>query len=177
MRIKLLAILLTIALASIGCSKQESTETAQGKDTTEKPETALSTKPAPKPSPQDTTGQADYIVVQHLLIAFQGSVPGKPVTRSQDEAKVLAEELFERAKSGEDFDALISEYTDDSAPGIYKMANFGVATDAGQGVFARARMVRAFGDVGFPLEVGEFGLAEYDPQASQYGWHIIKRTE
>jgi len=177
MRIRLLAVLLTIALVSIGCSKQESTETAQGEDTTEESETAQTSKPAPTPPPQDRAGQADYIVVQHLLVAFEGSVPGKPVTRSQEEAKALAEELFERAKSGEDFDALITEYTDDSPPGIYKMANFGVQADMGQGVFARARMVRAFGDVGFPLEVGEFGLAQYDPQASQYGWHIIKRIE
>ena len=34
-----------------------------------------------------------------------------------------------------------------------------------------------FGDVGFELEVGEIGMADYDPEKSQYGWHIIKRLE
>jgi parvulin-like peptidyl-prolyl isomerase len=46
-----------------------------------------------------------------------------------------------------------------------------------QKVFPRDKMVGAFGDVGFPLQVGEIGLAEYDPQKSKYGWHIIKRIE
>jgi parvulin-like peptidyl-prolyl cis-trans isomerase-like protein len=39
----------------------------------------------------------------------------------------------------------------------------------------RAAMVPAFGDVGFALEVGEVGMAEYDDAASPFGWHIIKR--
>lgn len=38
-------------------------------------------------------------------------------------------------------------------------------------------MVGAFGNVGFPLKVGEVGLAEYDPTESKYGWHIIKRLK
>jgi parvulin-like peptidyl-prolyl isomerase len=36
-------------------------------------------------------------------------------------------------------------------------------------------MVKAFGDVSFKLQVNDIGLAEYDPEASKYGWHIIKR--
>jgi hypothetical protein len=38
-------------------------------------------------------------------------------------------------------------------------------------------MVRAFGDIGFSLEVGGVGLAVYDSAMSKYGWHIIKRLE
>jgi parvulin-like peptidyl-prolyl isomerase len=38
-------------------------------------------------------------------------------------------------------------------------------------------MVAAFGDVGFQLEVGEVGMAVYDPVKSKYGWHIIKRLK
>jgi parvulin-like peptidyl-prolyl isomerase len=44
-------------------------------------------------------------------------------------------------------------------------------------VFARDGMVPAFGDVGFPLAVGEIGMADFNPQTSPYGWHIIKRVE
>lgn len=126
---------------------------------------------------EEPVKEADYITVQHVLIAFQGSVPGKPVTRSQAQAQALAEEIYQRAQNGEDFGVLVKEYTDDSFPGIYKMANFGVPGDRSQQIYERQGMVAAFGDVGFPLEVGGVGLAEYDPQKSKYGWHIIKRVE
>ena len=59
--------------------------------------------------------------------------------------------MFEKAKSGGDFDAMVKEHTDDSHP--------------------------AFGDTGFPLEVGEYGLASYDLEKSKYGWHIVKRVK
>ena len=42
-------------------------------------------------------------------------------------------------------------------------------------IFQRGSMVPAFGDIGFPLSVGDYGLASYDPDKSPYGWHIIKR--
>ena len=85
--------------------------------------------------------------------------------------------MFKRAQAGEDFGALVKEYTDDSFPGIYKMNNFGLPADPAKQIFARDRMVPAFGDTGFPLKVGEIGLAEYDVHNSRYGWHIIKRIE
>jgi hypothetical protein len=121
--------------------------------------------------------EPDYVTVQHILIAFAGTVPGKPVTRTQEEARQLADALLKRAQSGEDFDALVKEYTDDSYPGIYKMANAGAAADMSQKVLPRERMVTGFGDVGFSLKVGEIGMASYDPVKSKYGWHIIKRIE
>ena len=124
--------------------------------------------------------------MQHILIGFAkpnegesgdtSSVPGKPITRSQQEAEQLANELLKRATDGEDFDKLVGEYTDDSAPGIYEMANFG-ETNIPAGVFKREGMVAAFGNVGFPLPVGGVGLAPYDSQTSPYGWHIIKRLK
>lgn len=121
--------------------------------------------------------EPDYITVQHILIAFAGTVPGKEITRTQGEAEVLANSLFERAQGGEDFDLLVKQFTDDAAPGIYKMANRGVQADPDQQIYPRDGMVPAFGDVGFPLQVGEIGMAPYDPKTSPYGWHIIKRLE
>lgn len=126
--------------------------------------------------------QPEFITVQHLLIAFDGSIPDESVTRTRDEAKQLAHDLFEQAKSGKDFDELVKEHTNDSHPGIYKMANFWSEADmapeaTNEKVFPRALMVQAFGDTGFPLEVGEYGLAEYDATTSKYGWHIIKRIK
>jgi len=121
--------------------------------------------------------EPDFITVQHILIGFKGSVPGKPITRSKEEAAKLAQDVFKRAQAGENFDSLVVEYTDDMAPGIYKMANHGATADMAKQIYPRGQMVPAFGDVGFPLAVGEIGMAEYDPQSSPYGWHIIKRIE
>ena len=41
----------------------------------------------------------------------------------------------------------------------------------------RARLVPAFGDVGFTLEVGAVGLAPFDAKSSKYGWHVIRRLQ
>jgi hypothetical protein len=145
---------------------------------TKSPSTFSSDKPAERPA--ETTGrdmstEPQYITVQHCLIGFQGSVPGKGITRSKEQAQKLAEEIFKRAKSGADFAAIVKEYTDDSPPGIYKMANRRVPVS--RGVYSRDGMVPAFGDTGFPLEVGAYGLASFDPVKSPFGWHIVKRIE
>jgi parvulin-like peptidyl-prolyl isomerase len=118
-----------------------------------------------------------HVTVQHILIAFKGSIPKETVIRTQEEAQKLALEVFERAKTGEDFDSLAKEYTDDQYPGVYGMSNFNVEPDRDQGESPRSRMVKAFGDVSFKLPVGGIGLAEYDPEDCKYGWHIIKRIK
>ncbi|MBL7008273.1 MAG: peptidylprolyl isomerase [Planctomycetes bacterium] len=41
----------------------------------------------------------------------------------------------------------------------------------------RKGMAKAFGDVGFSLQVGEIGMAEYHAIDSRFGWHIIKRIK
>jgi hypothetical protein len=117
----------------------------------------------------------DHIKLQHVLISFAGKVPGKNVTRSQEEARALAVQILERATKGEDFDELVRTYTDDRPPGIYLLANSGVAPVSGES--SRDRMVPAFGNVGFSLAPGKIGMAEYDPRTSPYGWHVIKRLE
>ncbi len=127
-------------------------------------------------------GEPAYITVQHCLIGFEGSVPSKSIVRSQSEAEKLAQELFARAQAGEDFSAIVASHTDDSPPGIYKMANNGFPGDMTSNVpsnhvFARDGMVPAFGNTGFPLEVGQVGLAVYDETNSPYGWHIVKRIK
>ena len=139
------------------------------------PEAAAPAVAAAPAAPAPAAAPADHIKVQHILIAFAGKVPGKNITRTEDEARALATQVFERAKKGEDFDELVRTYTDDRAPGIYALSNSGVAP--GSGEFSRDRMVPAFGNVGFSLTPGEIGLAEYDPSTSPYGWHIIKRLE
>ncbi|MFK7769345.1 MAG: peptidylprolyl isomerase, partial [Mariniblastus sp.] len=76
---------------------------------------------------------------------------------------------------------LVRTHTDDSPPGIYKMANTGFpgnpSRDVSKAVFERGGMVPALGDVGFTLKVGEFGMSQHSADKSPYGWHIIKRVE
>jgi parvulin-like peptidyl-prolyl isomerase len=121
--------------------------------------------------------EPEHVTVQHILIAFQGTIPDAGITRSRTEAQKLAQELLMMARQGEDFDALVRQYTNDAYPGIYSMANAGAVPDAANKEFSRTRMVKAFGDVSFGLKVGEIGMAAYDPLTSKYGWHIIKRLK
>ena len=137
---------------------------------------ALGKQNASDLSPKSTNGEPDYITVQHCLIGFRGSVPGKPINRSKEEARALATQLLADARAGANFEDVIRKNTDDSPPGIYKMANHGKMAK-GKEMFQRDGMVPAFGNTGFPLQVGEFGLAEHDSRESPFGWHIIKRIE
>jgi hypothetical protein len=123
------------------------------------------------------SGEPAYITVQHCLISFAGT-PTR-ATRSQAEAEKLALELFEKAKAGADFDSIIRGNTDDSPPGIYRMANHGFPGDKSgpDGISPRASMVPAFGNTGFPLQVGQYGLAVFDRNDSPFGWHIVKRLK
>jgi len=122
--------------------------------------------------------EPERITVQHILIAFKGSLPNdQKVTRSREAAEKLALQVFERAKAGEDFAAMVKTYTNDSYPGIYKMTNRDVTPDKSKGEYSRAGMVPCFGNVSFGLEVGGVGLAAYDPAGCRFGWHIIKRLE
>jgi hypothetical protein len=123
------------------------------------------------------SGEPAYITVQHCLISFRGT--GTKAVRSQADAEKLALELFEQAQGGADFPKMIRKYTDDSSPGIYRMANTGFEGNMNlrDKIYPRDSMAAAFGDTGFPLEVGEFGLAVFDKSKSPFGWHIVKRIK
>jgi len=144
------------------------------------------------------------VTVQHILIGFAGSIPGKEIVRTKEEAEELARQLLARAQAGEDFATLVSEYTNDQSPGIYAMSNVNVTPpgrspdaateeDANRSaqagdttppgaeqspeVYPRAGMVRSFGDVSFWLVPDQIGMTEYHSTYSPYGWHIIKRLK
>lgn len=172
MRNQRLAAALAATIGSlVGCRMASPTPSASASTAA----TMVAPTPTPSPTRPPEPVAAEHIKLQHILISFAGKLPRKNVTRSQDEARALANQVFERAKAGEDFDTLVRTYTDDSAPGIYGLSNSGVAPAAGE--FARNRMVPAFGDVGFSLAPVEIGMAAYDPSTSPFGWHIIKRLE
>jgi hypothetical protein len=117
-----------------------------------------------------------HIAVKHVLIGFEGAnIPG--VSRTLQEAQLLAVDVLEQAGGGEDFDELMLRYSDDrESSGIYAISNFGRNPRA-PGEVNRTRLVRGFGDVAFSLKVNEVGLCDYDPKKSPYGFHVIKRIK
>jgi foldase protein PrsA len=114
------------------------------------------------------------VTVKHVLVAFQGAMRSR-VTRTKSEAERLAYDVLKRAKAGEDFDALMKSHSDDPGGGTYAMSNSGVPSEPGE--MSRDDMARAFGDVGFKLEVGEVGFAFHDEARSPFGFHILKRVK
>jgi foldase protein PrsA len=127
--------------------------------------------PPPAPPPKK---EPDRITVRHILVSFAGT--RTKATRTKEEAAALATQLLDRVKAGEDFASLMKRYSDDTGPGIYTMVNDGQTPSPPQ-VFGRRKMVPAFGNVGFSLEVNGIGMSTYDPKESPFGWHIIQRTE
>ena len=117
--------------------------------------------------------EPERITLQHILISFAGTQT--EATRSKAEAETLAKDVVERLKKGEDFTAVMKQLSDDPGPGVYSLANRGAAKQRGE--YGRQEMVPAFGDVGFALEVNGVGLAPFDPAASPFGWHVIKRLK
>ncbi len=106
------------------------------------------------------------VKLQHVLLAFVGALRGSESKHTMDEARALASDVLARARAGEDFTALMKQYSGDDGPGTY------VLTQDDRGDYAKS-----FGDVGFRLAVGEIGVAPYDRVKSPFGWHVIKRLE
>ena len=161
---------LTVVAASLvilsACGKQDAVPPAPTSSTT-------GGRPDKMPN-----GEPGVITLKHVLIAFKGTGIEK-VTRSREEAEKLAYDIVSRAKSGEDFDKLMKDYSDDSPEGgTYTMVNDGLQPSENEYARSGPRgMVKAFGDVGFRISVGEVGVAEHHATDSPYGWHIIKRTK
>jgi peptidyl-prolyl cis-trans isomerase SurA len=145
-----------------------------------KPEPKPAAKVEPKAEPRPELMPAkladpepEHILVAHVLLSFSGT--RTKATRNQAAAEKLAYEVLARARKGDDFNKLIKEFSDDEGEGVYGLANHRVNPVGNE--YERRRMVPAFGDVGFKLEVGAIGMSTYDPQKSPYGWHVIKRLK
>jgi parvulin-like peptidyl-prolyl isomerase len=109
--------------------------------------------------------QPNEIGAKHILIMHKGS-KSKPesVTRTYEEARKLAQDVLVKIRGGASFDEMVVKYTDE--PG-------GAQRGGDLGIFERTVMVKAFTDVAFALKVGEVS----EVVETQFGFHIIKRTE
>lgn len=96
-------------------------------------------------------GENELVKASHILINF-GS--------NKDSAKAFAEKIYKRAKSGEDFAQLASQYSADKS-------NSGRGGDLDY--FGKGRMVKPFEDAAFAAAVGSI----VGPVESQFGFHII----
>lgn len=121
--------------------------------------------PAPTASAPVAEQGPESIVARHLLVAYKGARQASPlITRTKDEARQRADEALARARKGEDFEALVKEYSDE--PG---------AADRGGdlGRFRHNMMVKPFEDAAFRLAPGELS----DVVETPFGFHVIQRTE
>lgn len=167
MRHRPLVLLLSLPLLA-GCAPDEGT--------------AAKTKPDPQAMVEtmrlataDLLARPEHDVqkveIQNILVSFAGSPAGEGVTRVRPDAETLAAELYARIVDGEDMGDLMREYSDDPGAGIYTLSN-------GQtlpGEQPRGTTVALVADVAWRLEVGEVGVAPYDPKRCPFGWHVVKR--
>ena len=104
--------------------------------------------------------EENYYAAKHILV--NKPEEGEEAKEGEKQGKELADELLERAKTGEDFDALVKEFSQD--PGSESNPDGYVFTDG--------EMVKSFEEKVKELKPGEFGICESD-----YGYHVILRVE
>ncbi|MCZ6573018.1 MAG: peptidylprolyl isomerase [Planctomycetota bacterium] len=135
-------------------------------------------KAAPRPRPG---AEPERVIVDRILISFKGAHAALHASRSKQEARKLAYELYERIRSGARFVELRNAYSDDRVEGApqprepFRISNFGVQT-APIGEFARERSNEpAFTDLAFALRPGDVGMVDYHPKDANLGWSIVRR--
>ena len=103
----------------------------------------------------------NYISAKHILILTVDPSTGETL-RTDEEARALAQSILDRINAGEDFDALMNEYSEDG----------GLEGNPDGYIFTEGDMVTPFYEGAKALAEGEVS----DLVKSDYGYHIIQRT-
>jgi peptidyl-prolyl cis-trans isomerase C len=100
----------------------------------------------------------------HILVSTMDPTTQQtlPLEKKKEKLK-LANELKARADKGEDFAALVKQYSDDP----------GSKNKGGEYTFKRGQMVPEFEAAAFSMKVNQIS----DPVETQFGYHIIKLLE
>jgi len=108
--------------------------------------------------------QPERVRVSHLLLRTVDANTREPLTEEIRQAKrKQIEELLQRARAGEDFAALVKQYSEDP----------GSKDRGGEYVFPRGQMVPEFEVAAWSLQPGQIS----DVVTTQFGYHIIKMLE
>ena len=103
----------------------------------------------------------EYLRAKHILVSTQDQTTGEELDDAkQAEAESKANEILERAKNGEDFDALIEEFNEDP----------GMSSNPDGYFFTDGEMVSEFENAVKSVQPGEITICKSD-----FGYHIIKR--
>ena len=119
-------------------------------------------KSAQAPATEAQPPRKLWLAASHILIQYAGAPQAGPgVTRTKEEARMLAGELATRAVAGEDFAELAREHSD--GPSAPKGGSLGD--------FPGSRMLPAFTEACAMLAVGEIS----EPVETHFGYHVIRR--
>lgn len=99
------------------------------------------------------------VVVKHVLISTNDENRQPLPEDKVAEKKILAEQILQRAKAGEDFESLVEQYSED----------MGSKDSGGEYTFGRGQMVKEFEEWAFSAKEGDIGLVRSD-----FGFHIMK---
>ena len=110
----------------------------------------------------------NIVKVKHILVfTIDPSTGNKLPEADLKSAQLQAEELLKKAKNGENFDALVAEYTEDQDVFYYLGEGYSLSEDGAEST----GMVPEFETTAMSLKVDEIS----DLVESQFGYHIIKR--
>jgi parvulin-like peptidyl-prolyl isomerase len=110
-------------------------------------------------------GQPEKIGVRHVLVKYQGAKnAAATITRSREDACLRALEARDKILGGADFDAIVTEYSDEP----------GAADRRGSvGTIERKDVAPPFADAAFELTIGQMS----DVVETPFGFHLILRNE
>jgi peptidyl-prolyl cis-trans isomerase SurA len=115
--------------------------------------------------PKPVERSREKLSASHILVMHAEAKRKPPeITRTKDEAKKLADELYQKIKGGADFAELAKEHSDCPS---------GKRKGGDLGIFPAHRMAPEFTAGVKALEIGEVSA----PVESPFGFHIIKRQK